>query len=68
MLTKKDFKAIAEIIRNESLQNTKPIDGSVSVIFAIQKSGSDIAQDLADYSTTQTPRFDRQKFLDACGL
>ena len=66
MSTKKDYKAIAEIIKNGSLQNIKPTDGSALVIFAIQKAGSDIAQDLADYFATQNLRFNRQKFLIAC--
>lgn len=61
MLTKKHFKAIAEIIRTSrdviiTYTSNKPI------------AECDVAEHLADYFATQNPRFDRQKFLDACGL
>lgn len=68
MVTKKDFKAVAEIIKSESLQGKKPIDGSASVMYAIQCVGSDIAKELADYFATQNPRFDCDRFMEACGL
>jgi len=59
MVTKKDFKAIAEIIKNK----TSHVNPQLLFIPTI-----DLARKLADYFATQNPRFDRQKFLDACGL
>ena len=53
MLTKKDFKAVAKNIKN---MGWKPPH---------QKR---IINDLADYFATQNPRFDRSRFMRACGL
>jgi len=56
MLTRKDFKAIVKIIKNNTVnKTTKRI---------IDRGG--FTKDIADYLTTQNPRFDRQKFLAAC--
>lgn len=55
MLTRKDFKAIAEIISetaNKAYQTTHT---------------KNLTEKMADYLATQNPRFDRQKFLIACG-
>lgn len=62
MVTKKDFKAIAEIIKQAEIycHDTGNYGGIAN--------GKKIANDLADYFATQNPRFDRQKFLDVCGL
>ncbi|KKN71231.1 hypothetical protein LCGC14_0422740 [marine sediment metagenome] len=64
MLTKKDFKAVAEII--------KTVIGGKSdcTNFEIGWHGAteDIAEHLADYFITQDPRFDREQFMKACGL
>ena len=62
MLTKKDFKAIVEIIK-ENTHKRISIGGN-----AIWLSKQYTCRDLADYFAEQNPRFDRQKFLDACGL
>jgi hypothetical protein len=61
MLTKKDFKAIAEIIR----QNTVDLstNKNISVIRKLTT-----ATHLADYLEHQNPAFDREKFLTACGV
>ncbi len=65
MVTKKDFKAIAEIIRKHTIRAGHPDPFLV-------RTAKDIARiyatNLADYFATQNPRFDRQKFLNACGL
>jgi len=64
MLTKKDFKAVVEIMKSEYTRydNTGEDDGE----------GKDtvgcIAGKLSDYFTTQNPRFDRERFMKACGL
>ncbi len=64
MLTKKDFKAVAEIIANY-------IDPacvcSEELCFDCQQTER-IALDLARYFATQNPRFDRERFMKACGL
>ena len=58
MLTRKDYKAIAGIIRNDYQVSTE------SVKFCLR----DMIDRLSQYFATDDPRFDRQKFLDACGL
>lgn len=65
MVTKKDFKAIAEIIKNQHQQTygNFPIADNA---FNIAKTS--ISQELTDYFAIQNPHFDRQKFLDTCGL
>jgi hypothetical protein len=64
MLTKKDFKAIADIINYEYTRfddtSEDDVDGKIAI--------KDVAIRLADYLTTQNPRFDRYKFLTACGV
>lgn len=57
MLTKKDFKAIAEIVNN----NMVGIDGRIYFHF-------DLAKELAEFLATKNPKFDRDKFLAACGV
>ena len=61
MLTRKDFKAVAEIIETE--RDVWECKNSTA-----RSALAQIARDLADYFATQNPRFDRQKFLNACGL
>ena len=55
-LTKKHFKAIAEII-NESGRFE---DGNIRA--------RRIGYSLSEYFATINPRFDMEKFLEACGL
>lgn len=60
IMTKKHFKAIAEIIKRHcDLQN---IDS------AVEETVCDIISDLSDFLATTNPLFDRTKFLDACGI
>jgi hypothetical protein len=63
MLTKKDFKAVAEIIKTG-------ID--ITIIYSTTEPNTtikgDIADRLADYFATQNLRFDRKRFMKACGL
>lgn len=66
MLMKKDFKAIAEIVYNWlPLPNRYHKKYSADVL---AEENLVFLWKLADYFTTQNPKFDRQKFLDACGL
>lgn len=60
MLTKKDFKAVAEIINKHTIEHVSyPGDEIVKHGFT---------NELADYFATQNPRFDRERFMQTCGL
>ena len=52
MLTRKDYKAIAAIIKGEMHLN---------------KLSPNIALGLADYMAADNPRFNRERFVQACG-
>ena len=58
MLIKKDFEAVAEIIRHMTASTS--LDEQAAAI--------PIANELADYFATQSSRFDREQFMMACGL
>ena len=58
MVDEKDFKAVAEIIED----NPYGWDGKPDPIAQV------IANKLTDYFATQNPRFDRNRFMQACGL
>jgi hypothetical protein len=60
-MTKKDFEAIAAIIKNR-LEWADPVE--YGVISGIKLT----ARDMADYFETVNPRFDRDRFIAACGL
>jgi len=65
MITKKDFKTVAGIIRDSLPQDkTSQNDYLCGKRDALWW----VADDLADYFTTQNPRFDRSRFIKACGL
>ena len=77
MLTKKDFKAVAEIISNTTLttmrSSNKTIQEASMAQRACLRGGLDVGKNwisrkLADYFATQNPRFDRSRFMQACGL
>ena len=55
MLTKKDFKAVAEIIEGNRGQG-------------VEYTLDNIASELANYFAAQNPCFDRERFMQACGL
>lgn len=59
MLTKKHFKAIAEVVNKVTEEDVFTTNDDFR---------QTISQELANYFVTQNPQFDRQKFLDACGL
>ena len=66
MLTKKDFKTVAEIIWNYlPMGNITAPEVSAKAILLENKV---VVEKLADYFATQNPRFDRERFLAACGL
>lgn len=54
-LTKKNYEAIASILREHIMWDT------VGVV-------DETAKDLADYFATDNKNFDRTRFLQACGI
>lgn len=65
-MTKKHFEAIAQTLRDEfeaTLPSADPefIRGAA---YALEET----AKSLADYFARENPRFDRDRFLTACGL
>lgn len=75
MFTRQHYKAIADSIASVTLMAAEPNGGTVGTYEQREalRSGADIARnqiakDLADYFTKDNPRFNRQKFLKACGL
>lgn len=65
MMTKKDFEAIASII---SQHETDFMDCHEQAESAATITRTRIAEDLADLFVEDNPRFDRDRFLAACGL
>jgi hypothetical protein len=63
-MTKKHFEAIARILSNLYGYDMSSIDFDAGFNRAIERA----AEDLADYFMDENPRFDRQRFLTACGL
>lgn len=63
MFTRQHYKAIAEIVKGQK----ELADVFAHKQFATQRI-SDIAKGLADYFAKDNPRFDRDRFLEACGL
>ena len=66
MFTRQHYKAIAGII--DKAMGPK----SEAILLDVQRESMQIrmkfASDFADYFATDNPRFDRKKFLEACGL
>ena len=56
MLTKKNYKAIADIIKEHEYLGFDYYDLG------------NLISDLASYFKVDNPNFDRKKFLDACGF
>lgn len=57
-MTRKDFEAIAYILKCKGNLPEHYDRGTVQVI----------AMGMADYLSTTNPRFDRSRFMRACGL
>jgi len=62
-MTRKHYRAIAEFIRN----NTSEIDDDIHSHFMFVPRNS-LVFELANLFAADNPNFDRQKFLDACGI
>lgn len=67
MFTRQHHRAIAEIVKKNTIlgecQTTLP-----KVSRTYRNTQRLMANDLADYFEQGNPRFDRQKFLEACGI
>jgi hypothetical protein len=70
-LSKKDYERIAFVIR-EARELKAPAGGGVVAesywINGAEVISDAIAQDLATYFERDNPRFDRARFLKACGI
>jgi len=66
MLTKKDFMMIATTIASHH-DTIEACDGDFYE-GGRYDAANNIAWKLADYFATQNPRFDRSRFMKACGL
>lgn len=58
-MTKKDYEAIAEIIKNNSNDKLECESRATATAIAVN---------LACYMATTNPSFDREHFLAACGV
>lgn len=64
MFTKQQFAAVAETIR----VNGNVVGINESFDRGAKYAGSQIAAELAEMFETNNPRFNKSKFLQACGL
>ena len=62
MLTRKVFEQIATSVKKSVDKADTTLDANLYG-FAVE-----MADELADYFASDNPRFDRERFLDACGL
>ena len=62
MLTRKVFAQIAASVKKSVDKADEPL-AAILYEFA-----AEMANELADYFERENPRFDRGRFLDACGL
>ena len=58
--SRKDFETVAEVLRDKMAGKSKNTD-------TVEMCES-IADSLADVFAKSNPRFDRTRFMDACGL
>jgi len=63
-MSKKDYEAFAAMVKNRSEECAYYSLDKVEYRGALE----DIAQDMADHFAAGDPRFDRARFLKACGF
>ena len=72
MLSKKDYKAIAAIIKSEHIDYTNakdfPASGNHDYDSAVIYTCNSMACELAKYFESQNENFNREKFLSTCGI
>ena len=64
MLTRKDFEAVAAVLRRQMA----PTEGTFAVRTKRRETITAVAHGLADVFAADNPRFERRKFLTACGV
>jgi len=64
-MTKKDYEKIAGVIR---LAIDCPVNENDMFEVGMLADAKGIARDMADMLAKDNPRFDRARFLEACGL
>lgn len=68
MMTKKQFQAVADLF-NDAMEDMTDYSHMDTGYIVGRAAGIEaMAQDMADYFQKENPRFDREKFLDACGM
>jgi hypothetical protein len=65
-MTKKDYQLIAKSIY--TINNKYLNDGQAFNKYLMMDLLEEVAKELADSMITNNPRFNRSKFLEACGL
>lgn len=67
MMTAKDFQKIADVL-NDEIENMDPTPGNASFHGGQAAMLANVATSMARMLAKENPRFDRDKFLTACGL
>ena len=70
-VSKRDFEAIAEGMREEIAHTRALRDlGHLSIEAKVERdlAAIGVAHRISVYFKTQNPRFDRERFLEACGV
>lgn len=69
MMTRKDYVAIAAIIRNV-IDRTKGFTtkSGAAINYSGLAAAEEVARQLAEHMRNENIRFDREKFLSACGM
>lgn len=66
MMTRQNYQAMADQIADQMEGN--PINSSANFICGYARATVDMANRMADVFAADNPRFDRERFLKACGL
>ena len=67
-MTRKDYVAIAEAINVSSLRGYDPREWGQSYLNGREDALTVVARNIADVMQADNPRFDRSRFLKACGV
>ena len=65
-MTRKDFQLIADVVRNLRTFEARDAEMSEDVAHAVR--WTTVADKLASALATTNPRFDRERFIEACGI
>ena len=68
MFTRQHYKAIAAIIKGVAQMHEPVIEAEQPIKYGVTVTKRSISEKLADYFAKDNERFDREKFLEACGL